>query len=33
VDMWDIFKYLLSKKDLSTVARGNQIYKYLPMMK
>jgi hypothetical protein len=32
VDMWDIFKYLLSKKDLSTVARGNQIYKCLPMM-
>jgi hypothetical protein len=30
--MWDIFKYLLSKKDLSTVDRGNQIYKYLPMM-
>jgi hypothetical protein len=32
VDMWDIFKFLLSKKDLSTVARDNQIYKYLPMM-
>ncbi len=32
VDMWDIFKYLLSKEDLSTVARGDQIYKYLPMM-
>jgi hypothetical protein len=32
VEMWDIFKYLLTKKDLSTVARGNQIYKYLPMM-
>ncbi len=32
VEMWDIFKYLLSKKDLSTVARGNQIYKFLPMM-
>jgi hypothetical protein len=30
--MWDIFKYLLSKKDLSTVTRGNRIYKYLPMM-
>jgi hypothetical protein len=30
--MWDIFKYLLSKKDLSTVARDNQIYKYMPMM-
>ena len=25
VEMWDIFKYLLTKKDLSTVARGNQI--------
>ncbi len=32
VEMWDIFKYLLTKKDPSTVARGNQIYKYLPMM-
>ena len=32
VEMWDIFKYLLTKKDLSTVARGNQIYKFLPMM-
>jgi len=32
VEMWDIFKYLPTKKDLSTVARGNQIYKYLPMM-
>ncbi len=32
VDMWDIFKYLLSKKDLLTVAKGNQIYKYLPMI-
>jgi hypothetical protein len=30
--MWDILKYLLTKKDLSTVARGNQIYKYLPIM-
>jgi hypothetical protein len=32
VEMWDIFKYLLTKKDLSTVVRGNQIYKFLPMM-
>jgi hypothetical protein len=32
VEMWDIFKYLLSKKDLSTVARGNQICKYFLSM-
>jgi hypothetical protein len=31
IKMWDVFRFLLSKKTLS-VARGNQIYNYLRLM-